>query len=94
VVRINENQEGTEMNDDIDPVDSTADSYEEEYFGYEIYIEKNKDRYRGGFEWFVCKDENELDVGLSFSTNDALTAARNFVDSVRTPLENSLERDE
>ncbi len=77
------------MNDDIDPVDSTADSYEEEYFGYEIYIEKNKDRYRGGFEWFVCKDENELNVGLGFSTNDALTAARKFVDSVRTPLENS-----
>ena len=28
------------MNDDIDPVDPTADSYEEEYFGYEIYVEK------------------------------------------------------
>lgn len=77
------------MNDDIDPVDPTADSYEEEYFGYEIYVEKNRDRYRGGFEWFVCKDENELDVGLAFAANDALAEARKFVDSVRAPLENS-----
>ena len=66
-VRIKETQEGTEMNDDIDPVDSTADSYEEEYFSYEIYIEKNRDRYRGGFEWFVCIDENELDAGCLFN---------------------------
>lgn len=59
------------------------------YFGYEIYVEKNRDRYRGGFEWFVCKDENELDVGLAFAISDALAEARKFVDSVRTPLENS-----
>lgn len=71
------------MNNYIDPFDSTADSYEEEYFGYEIYIEKNRDRYRGGFEWSVCKDENELDVGLTFTVNDALSEARKFVDSVR-----------
>ena len=31
------------MNDDIEPVYSTADSYEEEYLGYEIYVEKNSD---------------------------------------------------
>ena len=28
------------MNEEIDSVDPTADSYEEEYFGYQIYIEK------------------------------------------------------
>jgi hypothetical protein len=38
--RINENQEGTGMNDEIYPVDSTAASYEEEYDGYEIYVKK------------------------------------------------------
>ena len=60
------------MNDNINPadpvdsgdsgdsVDPTTDNYEEDYFGYEIYVEKNRDRYRGGFKWFVCKDENEL----------------------------------
>ena len=37
------------MNDEIYPVDSTADSYEDEYHGYEIYV-KNRDRYRGVFE--------------------------------------------
>ena len=77
------------MNEEIDSVDPTADSYEEEYFGYQIYIEKNRDRYRGGFEWVVCKDENELDAGLAFSINDGLAEARKFADSVRTPLENS-----
>ena len=77
------------MNEEIDSVDPTADSYEEEYFGYQIYIEKNRDRYGGGFEWFVCKDENELDVGLAFAVSDALAEARKFADSVRTPLENS-----
>ena len=77
------------MNDDIDPVDSIADSYEEEYLGYEIYVEKNRDPYRGGFEWFVCKDANELDAGLAFSVNDALAEARKFVDSVITPLKKS-----
>ena len=77
------------MNEEIDSVDPTADSYEEEYFGYQIYIEKNRDRYRGGFEWFVCKDENELDAGLAFSVNDSLAEARKFMDSVRTPLEKS-----
>lgn len=82
------------MNDGIGPVDPTADSYEKEYSSYEIYVEKNRDRYRDGFKWFVCKNESELDAGLSFSTNDALTAARKFVDSVTRPLENSLERDE
>lgn len=44
------------MNDGIGPVNPTADSYEEEYSSYEIYVEKNRDRYRDGFEWFVCKD--------------------------------------
>lgn len=33
------------MNDEIDPVDSTIDSYKEEYFSYAIYVEKNRDRY-------------------------------------------------
>lgn len=71
------------MNDKIYPADSASNSYEEEYFGYEIYVEKNRDQYRGGFEWSVCKDESELDVGLAFSVNDALTEARKFVDSIR-----------
>lgn len=77
------------MNHDIDSVDATAESYEEEYFGYEIYVEKNRDKYRGGFEWSVCKDENELDAGLAFSVDDAIAEARKFTDSVKTSVEKS-----
>ena len=76
------------MNDGIDSVDPTAERYEEEYLGYEIYVEKNRDQYRGGFEWFVCKDENELDAGLAFSVDDAIAEARKFADSVKSSVDN------
>lgn len=51
---------------------------ETEYLGYTIHIEKNPDKYRGGYEWAVCKDSVEWDCGLSFSESDSL--GRNFND--------------
>lgn len=72
-----------------DEVESTAENCETEYFGYEIYVGKNSDRNRGGFEWSVCKDKNELEVGLAISVNVAMSEARKFVDSEldRLPIE-------
>ena len=62
-------------------VGSIANSYEEIYRGYEIYIEPNRDPYREGFQWSVCKDEEEIDAGLAFSIPDALAEARKVVDA-------------
>ena len=55
-------------------------SYEEEYRGYEIYIEKKPDPYRGGFMWSVCKDCEELETDLCFTIGSAVQDARKFVD--------------
>ena len=60
-----------------------GDSHEEPYAGYTIFIEPNRDRYRGGFEWSVCKDDVEFQSGLEFSVNDALKAARQSVDVMK-----------
>ncbi len=65
-----------------DPAGSITNSYEESYRGYEIYVEPNRDPYREGFEWSVCKDETEHDSGLSFSIEDAVSAARQAVDKL------------
>lgn len=55
-------------------------TYEEEYLGYQIYIEPNPDRYNEGFEWVICKDGGVWDSGLKFSIEDALEAAQKAVD--------------
>lgn len=55
-------------------------TYEEEYLGYEIYIEPNPDRYNEGFEWAISKDGVIWNDGLKFSIEDALEAARKAVD--------------
>lgn len=57
-------------------------TYEEPYAGYMIFIEPNRDRYRGGFEWSVCRDDIELQSGLEFSIEEALKVSRKFVDSM------------
>lgn len=56
---------------------------ETEYLGYTIHIEKNPDRYRGGYEWAVCKDSVEWDCGLSFSESDALASAIKSIDKLK-----------
>jgi len=57
-------------------------TFEEPYAGHMIFIEPNRDIYRGGFEWSVCRDDNELQCGLEFSVEEALKASRKFVDSL------------
>ncbi|MEM6190670.1 hypothetical protein [Shewanella scandinavica] len=55
--------------------------YEEEWCGYEIYIERNPDRFRGGFEWSVCFDNEEIQSGLAFHFDFALAEAQQFTNS-------------
>ena len=56
-----------------------ADSFEEEFMGFEIYIEPNPDKWREGFVWLVCKDDEAVDCGLEFGFDDALEVARNLI---------------
>lgn len=57
-------------------------THEEFYAGHMIFIEPNRDRYRGGFEWSVCRDDIELQSGLEFSVEEALKVSRKCVDSM------------
>jgi hypothetical protein len=58
--------------------------YEEDFMGFEIYIEPNLDRCREGFVWSVCKDEEELDSGLEFGFDEALVAANKAIELDKT----------
>ena len=62
--------------------DSPTSSLDEVYLNHEIFIQPNRDVYRGGFEWAVCLDGLELDTGLEFSVKDALKMARGAVDKL------------
>lgn len=66
-----------------------GESREESYVGYLIFIEPNHDRYRGGFEWSVCKGDVEFQTGLEFSVDEALNAARHSVDVMGSKLGDS-----
>jgi hypothetical protein len=56
-----------------------ADSFEEEFMGFEIYIELNPDRWNEGFVWLVCRNGEEVDSGLEFGFDDALEAAKSLI---------------
>ena len=58
---------------------SLNNSHEEIFLDHEIYIQPNSDPYRGGFEWSICRNGVELDVGLDFSINDALKQAKGVI---------------
>jgi hypothetical protein len=60
-------------------IESVTGSYEEIFLDHEIYIEPNRDPYRGGYEWSVCKGGVELDAGLQFAVDDALSRAKEVV---------------
>ena len=57
-------------------------SFEEVYLNHEIFIRPNPDSYRGGYEWCVCCDGLELEVGLEFSVDEALIQARSAVNAI------------
>jgi hypothetical protein len=63
-------------------IESITGSYEEVFREYEIYISPNRDPYGGGYEWSVCKNENEFEAGLEFSVDAALNSARLAVNKV------------
>ncbi len=54
-------------------------SHEEIFLHHEIYIEPGSDKYRGGFEWSVCRNGVELDAGQEFSVDDAFKRAKGVV---------------
>jgi len=60
-------------------VEHLIGSIEEEFEGCKIYIENNPDHYRGGYEWSVSKDNEMLDSGLAFSTESAITEAKDSI---------------
>lgn len=67
---------------DVNEIKLLTNSYEEIYLDHEIFIEPDRDRYRGGFEWAVCRNGVELVAGLEFSAEDALKQARSEVDAL------------
>ena len=58
--------------------------YEESLKGYEIFIEENPDRYRGGFTWSISKDDNEIDCGTSFELENAISEAHARINALAT----------
>lgn len=55
---------------------------EESFQNYEIFIEDNPDKYRGGFIWSISTDDNMWDSGLAFTIEDAITEAKAAVNSL------------
>lgn len=60
-------------------IGSLTNNYEEIFLDHEIHIQPDRDPYRGGFEWSVCRNGVELDAGLEFSIDDALKKAQSVV---------------
>ena len=60
-------------------IDSLTGSYEEVYREHEIYIQPDRDPYRGGFVWSVCRAGVELVSGMDFTIGDALKRAQSAV---------------
>jgi hypothetical protein len=50
--------------------------FEEEYQGFEIYVEENPDHYNEGYVWSVSKNDECLDEGIEFDIQMAIDAAR------------------
>ena len=64
-------------------IESLTNSYEEIFLDHDIYIQPDRDPYRGGFEWSVCREGVELDAGLEFSIDDALKKAQGVVTALK-----------
>jgi hypothetical protein len=52
---------------------------EENFQGYEIFIESNSDYYRGGFEWSISKDDVIWHSDLAFNIEGALSDAQRTI---------------
>lgn len=56
--------------------------YEEEYQGFEIYVELNPDRYNEGYIWSISKNDERLNEGLEFDIQLAIDLARKTADTL------------
>jgi hypothetical protein len=54
--------------------------FEEEYQGFEIYVEENPDHYNEGYSWSISKDDECIDEDIEFDIQMAIDAARKAVD--------------
>ncbi|WP_351088220.1 hypothetical protein [Shewanella sp. S1-49-MNA-CIBAN-0167] len=59
--------------------DSYTEIIEETIDGFDIYIEPNPDQYRGGYAWSVSKNDDELETGLVFTLDDAVSEALKMI---------------
>lgn len=50
--------------------------YHEIFQTFEIYIDHNPDRWRGGYVWVVSKNNQEISSGLSFGVAASVYEAR------------------
>lgn len=73
----------------------TLSSYEEEFHGYLIYVERNPDNWRQGLIWSVIDiDKNEvLEDELCFDIKQALDEAKRAVTQIAPDITPNLESD-
>lgn len=64
------------------PADLESEFYEENLCDFDIFVEPNPDNWRGGFQWSVSQDNDELECGLEFSGSLALEAAHEFIEKI------------
>lgn len=53
--------------------------YLEVFQTFEIYIDHNPDRWRGGYLWVVSQNNSELETGLCFEVRIALHSAEAYI---------------
>jgi hypothetical protein len=64
------------------PADLEIEFYEENLYGFDIFVEPNPDNWRGGFQWTVSQDNEELECGLEFSSSLAMDVARRCIEKI------------
>ncbi|MBB5186680.1 hypothetical protein HNQ57_000941 [Zhongshania antarctica] len=50
---------------------------------FEIHIDANPDRWRGGFQWAITNSGIEFDCGLSFTEEDAVNDAQQRIAEIQ-----------
>ena len=63
----------------MDNDSSTSLPFEDEYKGYEIYVEPNPDQHNDGFSWSISKNDECLDSGLEFDIKMAIDTAHDAI---------------
>ncbi|RYD72328.1 MAG: hypothetical protein EOP53_22130 [Sphingobacteriales bacterium] len=74
-MKINENFEMKKYH----TTEQLVDSIEEDFQDYQIFIDNNSDKYRGGFEWSISKDDEIFCSDLAFNIESAFSDAQQAV---------------